>query len=132
MCENTVTIGDIFNLRNIIIYLIIINIIGFLAMFIDKRKAENHKWRIPEKTFFLITLIGGGIGTIAGMYVFRHKTKKYKFTIGLPLILILEIVWIISIYFFRIDKNKWGQTPLDINSQLWDRLVPSGTWLEYA
>ena len=100
MFENTVTIGDIFNLRNIIIYLIIINIIGFLAMFIDKRKAENHKWRIPEKTFFLITLIGGGVGTIAGMYVFRHKTKKYKFTIGLPLILILEIVWIISIYFF--------------------------------
>ena len=100
MFENTVTIGDIFNLRNIMIYLIIINIIGFLAMFIDKRKAENNKWRIPEKTFFLITLIGGGIGNIEGMYDFRHKTKKYKFTIGLPLILILEIVWIISIYFF--------------------------------
>ncbi len=77
--------------KNIIIYLIIINAIGFLAMGIDKRRAKMMEWRIPEKTLFLITLFGGGIGTIAGMYTFRHKTKKKYFIIGLPLILIIEI-----------------------------------------
>lgn len=83
---------NIINIKNIIIYLLIVNIIGFLAMGIDKRRAKMMEWRIPEKTLFLITLFGGGIGTIAGMYTFRHKTKKKYFTIGLPLILIIEIV----------------------------------------
>ncbi len=83
---------NIINIKNIIIYLLIINIIGFLAMGIDKRRAKMMEWRIPEKTLFLITLFGGGIGTISGMYTFRHKTKKKYFTIGLPLILIIEIV----------------------------------------
>lgn len=83
---------NIINIKNIIIYLLIINIIGFLAMGIDKRRAKLMEWRIPEKTLFLITLFGGGIGTISGMYTFRHKTKKNYFTIGLPLILIIEIV----------------------------------------
>ena len=83
---------NIINIKNIIIYLLIVNIIGFLAMGIDKRRAKFMEWRIPEKTLFLITLFGGGIGTIAGMYTFRHKTKKKYFTIGLPAILIIEIV----------------------------------------
>lgn len=83
---------NIINIKNIIIYLLIVNIIGFLAMGIDKRRAKMMEWRIPEKTLFLITLFGGGIGTISGMYTFRHKTKKKYFTIGLPLILIIEIV----------------------------------------
>ena len=61
-------------------------------MGIDKRRAKLMEWRIPEKTLFLITLFGGGIGTITGMYTFRHKTKKKYFTIGLPAILIIEIV----------------------------------------
>ncbi len=76
----------------IIIYLVIINIIGFLVMGIDKYKAKMGYHRIPENTLFSFTILGGGIGTIAGMYVFRHKTKKRKFTIGMPLILILEIL----------------------------------------
>ena len=84
-----------FGITNIIVYLIVINIIGFLAMGIDKWKAKNNAWRIPENTLFAITALGGGIGTIAGMYTFRHKTKKAKFTIGLPAILILEIVLIV-------------------------------------
>ena len=74
------------------IYIILINIIGFLVMLIDKKKAEKGKWRIQEKTIFIITALGGGIGTITGMYVFHHKTKKLQFTIGLPTITILEIV----------------------------------------
>ena len=86
---------EIFTVKNLIIYLIIINIIGFLAMGIDKRRAKMMQWRIPEKTLFLITLFGGGIGTIAGMYTFRHKTKKKYFTIGLPVILITEIIGVI-------------------------------------
>lgn len=88
---------EIFTMKNIIIYLISINIIGFLIMWIDKRKAIKGSWRIPEKKLFIITAIGGGIGTIAGMYIFRHKTKKLNFIIGLPLITILEII--LGIYY---------------------------------
>ena len=87
--------AEIFTLKNIIIYLIAINVIGFLAMGIDKRKAEKGKWRIQEKTLFMITVLGGGVGTISGMYSFRHKTQKIGFTIGLPAILILEIITVI-------------------------------------
>ena len=90
---------NLFTIKNIVIYLIIINIIGFYVMWSDKRKAKKGKWRIPENTLFLITLLGGGIGTIAGMYTFRHKTQKLKFTIGLPAILILEIVLAIYLKF---------------------------------
>ena len=82
-------------IQNIFGYLVIINIIGFLAMGIDKRKAKKNSWRIPEKTLFIITTLGGGIGTVTGMYVFRHKTKKIDFVIGLPAILILEIILIV-------------------------------------
>lgn len=91
---------NILTTQNIIIYFIIINIVGFLAMYIDKQKAKKGKWRIPEKTLFIITALGGGIGTIAGMYTFRHKTKKMIFVIGLPLITILEIIAIIYFILF--------------------------------
>ena len=84
----------------IICYVIIINIIGFLIMGIDKYKAQKGFWRTPEKTIFVITLLGGGIGTVSGMYLFRHKTKKMKFTIGLPTILFSEIFAIIYFVFF--------------------------------
>ena len=93
-------IKNIFTMQNIIIYLIIINIIGFLVMYIDKQKAKKGKWRIPEKTIFIITVLGGGIGTISGMYAFRHKTQKLHFTIGLPTITILEIIRVIYFTFF--------------------------------
>lgn len=79
----------------LIIYLIVINIVGFLAMLIDKKKAEKGRWRIKEGTLMMLTLLGGGIGTIAGMYIFRHKTKKLKFTVGMPTILIVEIVLVV-------------------------------------
>lgn len=81
---------------NIITYLLVINLIGFIVMFIDKRKAVKGSWRIPEKTLLFIALLGGSIGTIAGMYLFKHKTKKLRFTIGFPVILLTEII--ISIY----------------------------------
>ena len=91
---------NIFTVQNIIIYFVIINILGFLIMFIDKQKAKKGKWRIPEKTLFIITGLGGGIGTIAGMYIFRHKTQKVAFVIGFPLITILEIIAVIYFIFF--------------------------------
>lgn len=82
-------------MKNIIIYFLIINIVGFLTMCIDKYKAKKGYWRTPEKTIFSITLLGGGIGTVTGMFLFRHKTKKMNFTIGLPTILVAEIAFII-------------------------------------
>ena len=97
----TINIEEILTLKNFIIYLIIINIIGFLIMWIDKRKAIKGNWRIPEKTLFIVTALGGGIGTIAGMYTFRHKTQKIAFVIGFPVITILEII---AIIYFGIIK----------------------------
>ena len=99
MFENTISITDIFTVKNILLYLLMVNLIGFLMMWSDKRKAKKGKWRIPEQTLFIVTAIGGGIGTIAGMYTFRHKTKKLKFTIGLPVLLILEIILVIYLKF---------------------------------
>ncbi|MBR2743908.1 MAG: DUF1294 domain-containing protein [Clostridia bacterium] len=85
-------------LRNFIIYLIAINIITFLAMGLDKWKAQRGSWRIQESALFTLVLFGGGIGGILGMIVFHHKTKKPKFQIGFPLITIAEIATLI--YFF--------------------------------
>lgn len=95
MLENAISLESIFTLKNTLIYLLIINLIGFYMMWSDKRKAKYGKWRIPEQTLFIVTALGGGIGTISGMYVFRHKTKKLKFTIGLPVLVILEIILIV-------------------------------------
>lgn len=97
---NAINIQEIFSIRNIIIYFVVINIIGFLIMFIDKQKAKKGVWRIPEKTLFIITALGGGIGMIAGMYTFRHKTQKLQFVVGLPFITILEIILAIYWIFF--------------------------------
>lgn len=87
---------DIFSVRNIIIYLIVINLIAFLSMFIDKKKAKWGRWRIPEDTLFLYAILGGTIGSIAGMYTFRHKTKKPKFYVGMPALLILQILAVVA------------------------------------
>lgn len=82
-------------MKYIIIYVLGINLITFLAMYIDKRKAQKARWRIKESTLFTLVLLGGGVGGIAGMYTFRHKTKKMQFVIGFPAILIIEIICII-------------------------------------
>lgn len=74
------------------LYLAAVNIAGFLAMGIDKRKASRHEWRIPERILFGIALAGGSIGSLAGMHAFRHKTRHLSFTVGLPLILVLQVM----------------------------------------
>ena len=84
--------------NNIYLYLLIINLIGFLSMGIDKFKAKNKLWRTKEKTLFVIAAIGGSIGSIIGMYVFRHKTKHNTFVYGMPMILGIQIG--IIIYWF--------------------------------
>ena len=86
---------NIFSLKNILIYLFAINLITFVTMYVDKRKAKWGKWRIKESTLFTLVFLGGGIGGIAGMYLFRHKTKKTRFVIGFPLILITEVICVI-------------------------------------
>jgi uncharacterized membrane protein YsdA (DUF1294 family) len=73
------------------IYLLLINVVGFAAMGIDKRRAKKDAWRIPEARLFLFAIIGGSIGSILGMRVFHHKTKHWYFKFGMPLILILQI-----------------------------------------
>ena len=90
-------INNIFTIKNLIIYLVAINLIAFLAMLIDKKKAEKGKWRTKEATLLTLALIGGSIGEIIGMYVFHHKTQKSKFFIGVPVIIVLQILLIIAI-----------------------------------
>jgi uncharacterized membrane protein YsdA (DUF1294 family) len=74
------------------IYFEVINFIGFCIMGADKRKAQKHQWRIPEKTLWLVTILGGAIGSTIGMYIFRHKTKRLSFTAGFPILAILHIL----------------------------------------
>ncbi len=76
-------------------YFVIMNLIGFALMGIDKRKAIKGAFRIPEATLFVIALIGGSIGSIFGMYTFRHKTRHPQFVYGMPAILILQIILVI-------------------------------------
>lgn len=78
-------------------YLVLINAGGFLLMLIDKQKARRGAWRIPEATLMGVAVLGGSIGAIAGMRLFRHKTKHPKFYIGLPCILAAQIITLIAI-----------------------------------
>ena len=80
-----------------LIYLLLINATGFGVMLYDKYLAKNNLWRIPEKTLFGIAAFGGSIGCLLGMYTARHKTKHLKFTLGIPAILIIQIVLVILI-----------------------------------
>lgn len=82
-------------LKIILIYLLIINLFGFLIMLIDKQRAVHKEWRIPEKNLLGISILGGSIGMLIGMSSFRHKTKHKKFTIGVPFILIIQVFLII-------------------------------------
>ena len=74
------------------IYLFLVNAVAFFLMLADKAKAKKKKWRIPEATLIGSAIIGGSIGALAGMYTFRHKTKHPKFTVGIPVILVLQVV----------------------------------------
>lgn len=79
-------------MKYLFIYLLAVNALGFLLMLIDKQKARKKKWRIPEATLMGVAALGGSIGSLMGMYTFRHKTKHKKFTIGIPAILIAQLL----------------------------------------
>jgi uncharacterized membrane protein YsdA (DUF1294 family) len=87
------------------IYLLILNILGFAFMGIDKRRAIRSAFRIPEATLFAIAILGGSIGSILGMHLFRHKTKHWYFLFGMPIILILQIALVVLLYFSPIKFN---------------------------
>ncbi len=75
----------------LLIYFIAVNVIGLFLMGLDKYKAKKRLWRIPESTLFIVAIIGGSVGSIIGMYLFRHKTRHWYFVYGLPAILVLQI-----------------------------------------
>ncbi len=74
----------------ILLYFSIINLVGFLLMLVDKRRAIKHEWRISELNLFIVSIIGGSIGSYLGMHCFRHKTKTLKFTLGMPIIILIQ------------------------------------------
>ena len=80
---------------SLVMYLIGVNILAFVVFGIDKYKAIKKKFRVPEKTLFLLAAIGGSIGALAGMFVFRHKTRKWYFRIGIPVILGAQILLLV-------------------------------------
>ena len=84
-------------IKILLVYLLIVNAVGFILMLVDKIKAKKNLWRIPEATLFLVAAIGGSIGSLLGMYTFRHKTKHLSFVLGMPLILAAQVVLVILI-----------------------------------
>lgn len=85
-------------MKYLLIYLLTVNAAAFLLMHIDKQKARKKKWRIPEDTLMGFAAIGGSIGTLMGMYTFRHKTLHKKFTLGVPAILLAQIAAAAVVY----------------------------------
>ena len=79
-------------MKFIFIYVFFTNLLLFILMGLDKRKAKLNHWRISEKTLFSLALMGGSIGGILGMYTFRHKTKHLKFTLGFPIIFLFQFL----------------------------------------
>lgn len=77
-------------MQGIVIYLVCMNLVGLCMMGVDKARAKKRAWRIPERRLFLCSLLGGSLGTWAGMYLFRHKTRHWYFVIGMPLIFFLQ------------------------------------------
>ena len=75
-----------------LIYLCLMNLAGFVCMFVDKRRAIRKEWRIPEARFFLVALLGGEMGCMLGMYLFRHKIRKKQFVYGMSLLLLLHVI----------------------------------------
>ena len=75
-----------------LVYVVVMNILGFALMGIDKSRAKRKAWRISERTLFVCSILGGSAGSWAGMYAFRHKTRHWYFVVGMPLILAVQII----------------------------------------
>lgn len=84
----------------VLAYLLIVNMIGFVLMFVDKKRAQNNQWRIKEVTLFLTAAIGGSIGSMLGMKAFRHKTKHLSFIIGMPAIFLVQLALVVGYFIY--------------------------------
>ena len=84
-------------MKLLLYYLLIINAAGFLLMLVDKWKAKKNRWRVRESTLLLVAALGGSVGSLAGMYLFRHKTQHLKFTVGIPLILAAQCFLVVLV-----------------------------------
>ena len=82
----------------LLVWLAAINLVTFAVYGIDKAKAKRGTWRVPEKTLFLLPLLGGSLGALLGMRVFHHKTKHWYFVWGIPLILLAQIALAVWLY----------------------------------
>lgn len=98
-------------MKLLVIYLILVNVIGFLTFGLDKWKARSNRWRIRESTLFLLAALGGSLGCLIGMKIFHHKTKHKSFTIGIPAILILECLLLGYLFFQFSDGNTYTHNP---------------------
>lgn len=78
-------------MKYLLIYLLIMNALGFLLMLADKRRARKNRWRVPERALMTVAALGGSVGSLLGMYTFRHKTRHKKFTLGIPALLVAQI-----------------------------------------
>lgn len=78
-------------MKLIAVFLLFMNLLGFALMFADKRRAKRGRWRIRERTLFLVAAFGGSLGSLLGMWLFHHKTKHWYFVWGMPLILLLQL-----------------------------------------
>lgn len=87
----------------VILYFVFVNLMGLFAMYSDKQRARKRAFRIPEATLFSIAMIGGSVGSIAGMYLFRHKTRHLTFVYGMPLILLLQILALVALWLAPIE-----------------------------
>lgn len=85
----------LFRMKYLLAYLLAFNVVAFVAYAMDKSAAIRGAWRIPEKTLMLLAAIGGSVGALAGMILCRHKIRKPKFFIGVPLCLVAHIALII-------------------------------------
>lgn len=83
---------DLYSMKELVLlsYLMVINIVSFALMGIDKNRARKNKWRIQEKTYFILSFFGGAIGAVLGMIVFRHKTQHKSFYVGIPMLYIIN------------------------------------------
>lgn len=78
-------------MKYLLVYLILVNAVGFLLMLTDKQKAVKNKWRIPEKVLLTTAVLGGSLGVMGGMYAARHKTLHLTFSLGVPILFALQV-----------------------------------------
>lgn len=100
VCKRIILLGralrmELSILSYFLIYFFVVNIVGFFMMYLDKQRSRRQEWRIAEKTLLIIAVIGGALGVLIGMKVFRHKTKKPLFQLGVPVILVLQAAFVI-------------------------------------